>query len=371
VRAVSQLNQRRSEGDAEPGLLVLDEITAFLPREGRDQLFSLIHDVAARGDSVLFVSHYIDEVLDITSRVSVLRDGRLVETISTDSVDSDGLVKLIIGRSLGVELSGSQESTPVGREVARVSGLAGQLVHGVDFVVHHGEVVGLFGLLGSGFEEVPGLLFGSTQEAHGELRLGDKTVDLATLSPRQATELGIAFVPENRQTEGAAESLTVAENLMHHRILRRYQKRSKLNRRAVAREVRALLDEYDVRPRSPNAQLSQLSGGNQQRVIMAKWLSTEPSLLLLHEPTHGVDVGSREQILLRIRSAARNGMAVVCASSDPEQLAELCDRVLTFERGKVVAELTGLDLNKDTIVESSYRSAISASSLDARNGGTE
>jgi ribose transport system ATP-binding protein len=104
---------------------------------------------------------------------------------------------------------------------------------------------------------------------------------------------------------------------------------------------------------------------------MAKWLSTEPSLLLLHEPTHGVDVGSREQILLRIRSAARNGMAVVCASSDPEQLAELCDRVLTFERGKVVAELTGLDLNKDTIVESSYRSAISASSLDARNGGTE
>ncbi len=331
----------------------------------------MIRDVVSAGDSVLFVSHYIDEVLDVASQVSVLRDGRLVATVPTASVDSEGLVKLIIGRSLGGELTGLREATPVGRETARVSGLSGQLVDGVDFAVHDGEVLGVFGLLGSGFEEVPNLLFGAAARADGELRLGETTVDLATLSPRQATESGIALVPENRQTEGGAQALTVSENLMHHRILRHHEKWSKLNRRAILRQTRSILDDYDIRPRDPKVKLSQLSGGNQQKVILAKWLSTEPSLLLLHEPTHGVDVGSREQILLRIRSAASSGMAVVCASSDPEQLSELCDRVLIFVRGKVVAELTGSDLDKDTIVESSYGTVSAAAALDATTGRPE
>ncbi len=369
VRAVSQLRQHQSLASSFPGILVLDEVTAFLPSAGRAQLFELIREVVAQGDSVLFVSHYLDEVLEITSRVSVLRDGRLVSTLKTSEIDSDGLVELIIGRSLGGGLPGSQQKPGrdddgVERAATVVSGLSGRLVQDIDFVVHEGEVLGVTGLLGSGFEELPALLFGAESASSGRLQLGDRQFDLTDHDPQRATAAGIAFVPEDRHSAGGAGSLTVEENLTL-RILPGYEKRGAVSRRRLTRAASALLEDYDVRPRDPKAPMSTLSGGNQQKVIMAKWLAMEPSLLLLHEPTHGVDVGSRDQILRRIRAAASDGMAVVCASSDPEQLSELCDRVLVLARGRVVAELAGQELDKNTIVERSYQTSTTPRSADA------
>ncbi|MST31435.1 ATP-binding cassette domain-containing protein [Acidimicrobiaceae bacterium USS-CC1] len=364
VRAVSQIRQHHVEAEHQPGLLVLDEVTAFLPSEERQQLFALIREIIAQGDSVLFVSHYLDEVLEITSRVSVLRDGEVVHNAETATLDSDRLVELIIGRALRGQV-GVDRAEASNDAVATVTGLRGSLVDGVDFSLRRGEVLGVTGLLGSGFEQVPSLLFGAVPASGGELRLGDAAIDLTTLTPERATQRGLALVPGDRASAGAAGSLTVAENLTLQ-ILHRYRRANTLQRRRLQRDARALLIEYDVRPPDPAAKLSTLSGGNQQKVILAKWLTAGPSLLLLDEPTLGIDVGSREEILLRIRAVAREGVPVICATSDPDQLTELCDRVLIFGRGSIVAELWGESLNKDTITERCYSATVSSGS--ARQG---
>lgn len=357
VRAVSGLRQRHAAEPGEPGVLVLDEVTAFLHSAGRAQLFALIREIVAQGDSVLFVSHYLDEVMELTSRITVLRDGKLVATVATHQVSSDELVQLIIGRRIGSELTETHgadiDDRPV---VVAVRGLTGRVVRGLDLSIRKGEVLGVAGLLGSGFEEVPELLFGAQPAVAGRLQVGEHDLDLTAMTPSLATERGIAFVPEDRHSEGGVGALTVEENLSLQ-VISGYQSRGMLRRRRLKRDAVALLDDYDIRPRDPGAKMADLSGGNQQKVIVAKWLTTAPSLLLLHEPTHGVDVGSREQIMLRVRRAANEGMTVLCASSDAEQLSELCDRVLVLARGQVVAELPGRGLTKEAIAEASYLTA--------------
>ncbi|MGH9067069.1 MAG: sugar ABC transporter ATP-binding protein [Acidimicrobiales bacterium] len=356
VRAVDQLRRRHAGQDPVPGLLVLDEATAFLSGQGKRQLFGLVREVVARGDAVLFVSHYLDEVLEIADQVTVLRDGRVVSTLPGAELDAGKLVELIIGRDLAGG-TGPARALAASETLVEVSGLTSKVIDEVSFGVHDGEVLGLTGLLGSGFEEVPNLVFGSTTARSGTLRIGDETFDLAGITPHSAAVAGIAFVPRDRGREGGAGSLTVAENLTLQ-VLDRYLTRARmLRKRQMLRDARQLLEEFDVRPPDPHAKLSELSGGNQQKVVMAKWLFAEPRLLLLHEPTQGVDVGSRAEILDRIRRAARAGMAVVCASADPEQLSDLCDRVLVFGRGRIRSELGGQDIDKDRIVEHCYTAA--------------
>lgn len=364
VRALSRLHDEDSPRRWRPGVLVLDEVTAFLSSSGRAQLFQLIRDIAGHGDSVLFVSHYLDEVLEITSTVTVLRDGKLVTTMPTSETDSDGLVELIIGRNLSsVADRGTSEGSGRGaigtsgaKEAERgfeVTGLTGAVIQDLDFVIRPGEVLGVSGLMGSGFAELPALLFGAIPAVAGRARFGPREFELSELTPNKATSAGIAFVPEDRHRAGSVGGLTVEEN-MTLQVIDAYQ-HGALRRRRLRRDVRALLEEYDVRPRDPGALMARLSGGNQQKVLMAKWLITKPSVLLLHEPTHGVDVGSREQILRRVRDVAiERGMPVLCASSDPEQLSDFCDRVLVLARGRVVAELADNALTQDAIVESSY-----------------
>lgn len=356
VRAVDRLRRRHARGDRSPGLLVLDEVTAFLSSEGREQLWQLVRDIVSGGDSVLFVSHYLDEVLGFTDRVTVFRDGRLVATTPTAELDSGRLIALILGRALAGSPAMAHRSgpVPVVDTGVVVTGLTGDLVHDLNFAARRGEILGLTGLLGSGFEEVNPALFGAKPARSGQLTMDASRFELAGMSPGRATAEGIAYVPEDRWAEGGVGGLTVVENLTLQ-ILPRYQRRTRMLRRSrLVRDTRALLDDFDVRPRNPHAKLAELSGGNAQKVILAKWLACHPRLLLLDEPTHGVDVGSRAQILERVRSEAANGMTVLCASSDPEQLTDLCDRVLVFAHGRVVGELTGEAINKDTIVALCY-----------------
>lgn len=356
VRALDGLRARHARGERSPGLLVLDEVTAFLSSEGREQLWQLVRDIVSEGDSVLFVSHYLDEVLGFTDSVTVFRDGRLVATTPTTELDGERLVALILGRSLTGSTAHGHHTGPLGVADAGVvvRGLTGSFVRDLSFAVRRGEVLGLTGLLGSGFEEVNAALFGASAARQGQLTIGGTELDLAEMSPSLATSQGIAYVPEDRWADGGVGSLTVAENLMLQ-VLPRYERGSRMLRRSrLARDARALLEDFDVRPRNAHAKLAELSGGNAQKVVLAKWLASGPRLLLLDEPTHGVDVGSRAQILQRVRSEAAKGMTVLCASSDPEQLTDVCDRVLVLARGRVVAELTGEAVNKDTIVGHCY-----------------
>jgi ribose transport system ATP-binding protein len=220
--------------------------------------------------------------------------------------------------------------------------------------MHEGEVVGLTGLLGSGFEEVPYLLYGARQAAAGSLTIHGIPIDLTRLTPAGAVAVGLALIPADRKTDGSVQSLPVVENVALS-VLDRYWSRVVLDRRRMRRETGQLMREFDVRPDDPSLPYGALSGGNQQKALLAKWFQTEPRLLLLDEPTQGVDVGARQQIYEQIRTAAQErGMHVLCASSDYEQLASLCDRVVVFGRGRVWRELVGAEVTKDRIIEQSY-----------------
>jgi ribose transport system ATP-binding protein len=354
VRAVEGIREVTEARDGHRGLLVLDEPTVFLPRTGIERLFALVREITATGASVLFVSHDLDEVMEITDRVTVLRDGRVVGTVDTREATESKLVELIIGR--GLEQLVTEHHDPTKRTVAAsIRGLSGGMVEDFSVELHEGEVLGLTGLVGSGFEEIPYLVFGAERAEKGELIIGNVPHALHAMSPQRALELGMAMLPADRQRDGAVGSLSVGENMMLQ-VVEGYYERLRLNRGRLQRDAGVLCRQYDVRPANPRAAYQSLSGGNQQKALLAKWLQMDPALLLLHEPTQGVDVGARQQIFSLIRDAAERRHTVVCASSDYEQLSTVCDRVLIFGRGRVVSELVGQNVTKDRITQAAYSS---------------
>ncbi|WP_131736584.1 sugar ABC transporter ATP-binding protein [Actinomadura roseirufa] len=349
VRAFDQL------GDAARGLLILDEPTASLPRDGVEQLFATVRQVAAAGVGILLVTHRLDEILENTQRVTVLRNGTRVACDATESLDEEKLTELILGRPLGEFYPAPHQ--PQDQVIAEFTGVEGADVRPTSFTVHRGEVVGVTGLVGMGWDELPYLLFGARRATGGVIHTaGGEQVDLKGLSPRRAIGLGFALLPGDRLVEASVQAASVRENLSIATI-GSYFTRGVIRRSAETERVQRLLEEYDVRPSGTERALSTLSGGNQQKVLIAKWFETRPSLLLLHEPTQGVDVGAQSQIYQRIRDAAQAGMGVVLASAEYDHLPHICDRVLVFREGKVVSELSGRTMNRSRIASDSLRTA--------------
>ena len=350
VRAVEEI-RRAHAASGRPGLLVLDEPTPFLPRASVGRLFALVRRIVAEGSGVVFISHDIDEVREITDRITVLRDGEVVGTRTTREVSHGDIVELIVGRRLA-----ATQRAPVAPSVhepfAEIEGVTGRGVRSERFTVGRGEVLGLTGLIGSGYEEVCYLLFGA-RRGQGRLRVSRAPYDLAAMTPRRALSLGMALLPGDRQAASGIDTLPVVDNLFLP-DLDRFVLGGRLRRGAMLREALRLGERNQVQPNNPSLPLSALSGGNAQKVLLARWMNRAPRLLLLDEPTQGVDVGTRQQIFTSLRAAAADGMSVICASSDAEQLAEICDRVLVFARGRIVAELTGAALGKDAIAEACY-----------------
>jgi ribose transport system ATP-binding protein len=344
VRALSQMGGQ--------GVLVLDEPTAYLPAPAVERLFAAIRAVTRRGSAVLFVSHRLDEVRAISDRISVLRDGRLIGTTNTASVTEDGLISMMLGRELG-KLYPSR-ARPEGEILLSVRGLAGGNVQQVDLDVHRSEIVGLTGLVGMGQDEVPYLVFGASPRRSGEVAVAGGVVGEAT--PGSLRAAGVALVPADRQRASGVPRATVLENVTLP-ILDRFFQRGLLRRRTERSRVCQLLDRFDVRPPNPDLLLASLSGGNQQKALLAKWLQSGPLVLLLHEPTQGVDIGSRRQIFAIIREVAQSGTAVLIASAEYEDLAHICNRILIMRHGRIVSELTGTDLTEERIVEQCYRIA--------------
>lgn len=359
VRAAARLRSDRPEPGSR-GVLVLDEATASLPLAARDQLQSVVSAVVALGHGVLFVSHFPDEILEWASQVTVLRDGVVVADRPTEGMSEDELVELIIGRPLApheptaptASTAASSGSTPA----VVVTGLHGQEVDELDFEVRPGEVLGVTGLVGSGFDEVTRILGGAGVDCRGELVVDDRRWELATFSPVTARRAGVSLVPHDRQRLGVAPALTVAENISLAILDNYVGAAGHLRHRRMRQEIQCLLADYGVRPPDPDLVLGSLSGGNQQKVLIAKAMAGAPRVLLLDEPTQGVDVGARTEILKKLRDVARAGTAVLCATTDASQLEELCDRVIVLRRGRLCAELTGEAINEDRIVAEIYSS---------------
>jgi ribose transport system ATP-binding protein len=354
VRAIEGLRRSVGTEHITKGVLVLDEPTVFLPRTGVAELFKLVREIAANGASVLFVSHDLDEVREITDRVTVLRDGRVVGTVNTRETNEEQLVEMIIGRHLDALVLEHHDASTA-ETAYRIDGLRGGALHDLSLALHAGEVLGVTGLAGSGFEELPYLLFGAQRAKSGNLTSKNSSHDLATISPTRALREEMALLPGDRQGDGSIGSLSVTDNITLQR-LKHYFRRLWLHRREMVGQARQLMTQFDVRPSDPRATYSSLSGGNQQKALLAKWLQMRPKLLLLHEPTQGVDVGARQQIFSLIRQAASEGTCVLCASSDHEQLAAICDRVIVIGRGRIFSELKGDNLTKDRITEQCFNS---------------
>lgn len=332
-------------------LLVLDEPTVFLPAKEVGMLFDLMRRVAAEGAGVLFVTHDMGEVLSITDRVTVLRDGRLQGTLETKRTGERQLVELILGHEWSpAEVAAHRTGASRREAVVEVKDLTGAGLRDISLAVHDGEVLGVTGLVGSGFEHLPYLLLGGTRAKRGSLRVGSWTATLSGLRPAAAVRAGVALVPGNRLADGVVAEFSVADN-MNLPVLPSFFSALLLRNRRLVQHARQQMERVDVRPLSPEAAMSALSGGNQQKAVLAKWLQVKPRLLVLHEPTQGVDVGAREQIVKEIRAAATAGTAVIVATSDYEHLEAVADRVLVLANGLLCAELSGVSLTKQRISE--------------------
>jgi ribose transport system ATP-binding protein len=321
----------------EARVLVVDEPTASLPRHEVRILFEAIRRVRDKGLGVIYVSHRLDEVFDIADRVTVLRDGRKVGTWDTAAIEQDRLVSFMVG---GAELRPrvSRDDTAEHTPVLNARGVSGAVVTDVDITARSGEVLGIAGLTGSGREELLRLLFGGLPR-DGEVVVENKVVPAGR--PDAAVRAGMALVPADRHAAGGVTELTVRENTTITDLKRHSGGGARLLRRRERAEVQEWITTLDVRPDRPEALFATLSGGNQQKIVMAKWLRMEPRVLLLDEPTQGVDVQAKATIHALAREVATGGAAVVIASSEDAELCDTCDRVLVMRDGEIVAEVSG------------------------------
>lgn len=360
ARAAEELRDYRDRSGASTSVLVLDEPTVFLPEEELEFLFDLIRQIVASGSSVIFISHDLSAVRTIADRVTVLRDGRVVADAAMPDVSDDEIVEFIVGPAKSRELHEHGGSFHVDRradrrvdsDVApklRVSGLSGDRLRSLELDVGPGEIVGIAGLLGSGAEEVPYLLFGASRAAAGTVEIEGRRVDLAKHQPAAAVGMGISFIPADRNRDGIAREIEIDRNMMSL-VLKRFTSGGRLRNRRLRSTADARAEDFDLRPRRTGLPVGALSGGNAQKVVLAKWLETDPDVLLLHEPTQGVDVAARAQIYRKIIGATEaRDMAVVWVSSDFEELATTCDRVVVINNGQVTSQLIGSDITPEAI----------------------
>lgn len=313
-------------------IIVLDEPTATLHQSDVVRLQDTLRRLAKRGLGIVYVTHRLDEVFEIADTVTVLRDGKVTHAGPVGETTPQRLVEDIIGRSLGAMFPARPATT--GPPLLRVEGLRSKLAGPVDFTLHAGEILGLVGLRNSGQDTIGRLLVGALPARGGRVLLGDAPLDRSAV--RGAVRGGLGFVSSKRQEESLCPSLNLRENVFMDPGL---SGGGAINTPAEQEKATATLKAFGVRPPEPDRVIATLSGGNQQKVVLARWLGVGRRVMVLEEPTIGVDVGARAEIYRLLAEAAEEGLGTVVVSSDFEEVAGLCDRALVFDRGKVVAEL--------------------------------
>jgi len=338
-------------------LIVMDEPTASLSASESEKLFAIVEDLSASGVAVLYVSHRLDEIQSLCDRVTVFRDGRSVARLSRAQITRPALVEAIVGGAVE-HLPPAARHPATGDVVLEVDGLVRlPKVKGVTFALRRGEVLGLGGLVGAGRTEVARLLFGADRLDAGAMRLEGRPY--APRSPTAAVKAGLGLVPEERRADGLVLSKSVAFNLQLSNLARivrspalpliDYRRREALSLKTVR--------DLAIKTAGIETPVGRLSGGNQQKVVIGRWLLRAPKVLILDEPTRGVDIGARGEIHKLIRALAAEGMAVIVVSSEPDELPDLCDRVLVMAEGRIVRELSGEAVSRNAIVEASYAEA--------------
>ncbi|MEA4883983.1 MAG: sugar ABC transporter ATP-binding protein [Clostridia bacterium] len=318
-------------------VLVLDEPTASLSKEDVVSVFKAINVLKGRGMSVLFVSHKLDEVFEIADRITVLRDGRYVGTYDKKGITESQLISHMVGRN--VHYARYDAKAP-GEPLLSVAGLSKRgNFKDVSFSLHKGEVLGITGLVGSGRTELAQALFGCSQPDEGEIYLDGRAVSIASTS--QAVKMGIGYVPENRKIEGLALDKTLEENetiTIVDKIKNSLGLVDENKRRQIAEHW---IDKLRITPPYPHMPIGNFSGGNQQKAVIAKWLACELRILIIDEPTHGIDIGAKSEIHRLLRRLAETGLGIIVISSEIPEILAISDRILIMRRGRIVSELAG------------------------------
>ncbi|MEU2749237.1 sugar ABC transporter ATP-binding protein [Streptomyces collinus] len=353
VAIVRSVGHGDSDGEGSgTKVLVLDEPTSSLDRDEVLELFRLMRRLRDEGVAILFVSHFLDQIYEICDRMTVLRNGTLVGEHMVADLDQVGLIELMIGKALDQleELHEHQMRSDVGETLVKAEGLG--RTGGIapfDLEIKKGEVLGLAGLLGSGRTELARLLFGADQPDSGKLTVAGKQVSMS--APNDAIGAGVAFCSENRKTEGLVPDLTVRENIiLALQASRGWTRPIPASQRdeLVAKYIKAL----DIRPADPEARVGRLSGGNQQKVLLARWLITQPKLLILDEPTRGIDVGAKAEIQKLVVSLSEDGMSVLYIAAELEEVLRLSHTIGVLRDRKLVARITnGPEITTSKILE--------------------
>lgn len=348
-RAVVAISRAMDGWTHSRNVLFLDEPTESLHRTEVEVLFEAVRRLAAEGAGIVFVSHRLDEVRSLAHRIVGLRDGRKVADRAVAEMDEGHLIEIVTG----VEKMDAAERTPRthGEIALRVRGLSGASVESLDLEVRAGEIVGIAGTLGSGREAVPSLLYGATDAAASAFTINGS--DYPRRSPAQSLRRGMTFAPADRGRLAVVRDMTARENFTLPHLARTTAAFAPVPGGERA-ETAAAFAAYDVRPARTEQRISLFSGGNQQKIVMAKSMHHRPTVLLLDEPTQGVDVGAKAAIYTAIERGAAGGTAVLVASSDAKELAGLCDRVIVMRDGVVGAELSGDDLTERRLVAEAY-----------------
>lgn len=327
-------------------ILILDEPTSSLTKPEIEILFSIISDLRKEGVAVVFITHRLDEIYDICDSITIMRDGERIVSTDIDSIKRPDVVNTMIGRNVNefYEHSAHQK----GEELLSIKGLCSKKkLNNVSLEVHKGEVVGIYGLLGSGRSEVLRSVFGLYRTSAGEIFIkGQKT---AISSPSQALKHGIAFVTEDRRQEGLVLIHSVSSNLVLTKL--KAIKKGLFTNKALEKQISARnIEQLNIKTPSAKRQTKYLSGGNQQKVVIAKWLNCHPELLMLDEPTRGIDIGAKHEIYTIIEELLDQNLGVLLVSSELSEILGLCDRVIVLKEGAVAADLSGSEMTKEALL---------------------
>ena len=327
-------------------ILVMDEPTAALSSRETEKLFELIKKLRNEGLAIIYISHRTAEIYELADRVSVLRDGKYVGSLTRENLNANTLVQMMVGRPL-TDLF-NKEKVAVGDEVIRVENLSdGKKVQNASFVVRAGEIVGLSGLVGAGRSELAHLLFGVSQPTQGKMYLNGAEISFS--SPRDAIVHRVALLPENRKEEGLFLDMNVFKNVTMATI-ERDATMMVINQAKGKQETEQAIKSLKIRIPNANVDVSGLSGGNQQKVLLSRWMAIHPKLFILDEPTRGVDVGAKSEIYRMMTDMAKQGVAILMISSELPEIVGMSDRVYVMREGQIVGEVQDKGINQENIM---------------------
>lgn len=326
-------------------ILVMDEPTAALNNQEIEIMFRLIRSLTSRGIGILYISHRMEEIFQMSDRVMVMRDGKGIATMPTAEVDSQQIISLMVGRE--IKDLYPQKCKPGSKTCFSVEGLETERLHNISFEVKEGEILGLFGLMGCGRTDIARAIFGADPRKSGKMHLAGK--EIAPTSPFLAKKEGIAYIPADRKMDGLMLIHSVSRN-MTISVLEKIKRNHILNKKVEEELVDGWIDRLAIKTPSADTIINSLSGGNQQKVVLAKWLSIEPKLLILNEPTRGIDVGSKSEIYRLMNELCQQGIGIIMISSDLPEVMGMSDRMVIVCDGKVGGTMEKEEFTQDAIM---------------------